>query len=356
MLAIVVGKLGAEQREAVQTAATRAGVTQVICASNAQEAATVVASLSETPRCFLAAQLQDVDDIAGMVNGNAALHGVPTLFLSTHPNASVYREAYGRGAEDMVVATDVGGLVRRLANLREYDPSIRPVANRGRALIASEDVTNRSVVGRALRKAGFEISFAGGETDLAVPAAESELPDFVVATSALLPAVEAAGIARGQEGVPTMVLGEHAARPTGRPDIGQLLFWVDQNVGARGRNQRRSPRIMCSVMCTFRGPESFEPTYAVTHDISGEGLYIRTLDPPRPQTEIWIELREAGGRLMQVRGEVVWCRSPSQAGGSAPIGFGVSLLLETTPGRDYARYVQFYNEVLHDEVGPQDVN
>lgn len=357
MLVLVIGQLGDEQMAAVQVAADRTGVRHVLRARDAEEVAGMLRHLPESPRCFLAASSADVAVISALVDDEAVLHGVPIVMLSSHPNGAAYQKAYDNGAEDVIVGTDVGALVRRLANLRHYDPRVRPAANRGCALIASEDMADRNVVGRALRKAGFDISFAAGATELLASHDGRPIPDFVVASAALFPAVEASGLGSGASPVPATVIDAGGASTTiARKRIDQLLFWVDEHVGNRGSNQRKSPRVMSASMCTFRLPTSFEPTYAMTHDLSGEGLYIRTLDPPPSGSEVWLELRDGAAKLLQLRGEVVWRRAPSQAGGSAPIGFGVRLLLDATPSRDYARYLRTYDEALRDEAGQQDLN
>jgi hypothetical protein len=85
------------------------------------------------------------------------------------------------------------------------------------------------------------------------------------------------------------------------------------------------------------------PSYGLTHNVSREGLFIRSLDAPKPGTAVWIELRAPESpHVVHLRGAVVWRREPG-AIGATPFGFGMRLAPAGCPPEDHAVYVAGYD-------------
>ncbi|HEX2676855.1 MAG TPA: PilZ domain-containing protein, partial [Polyangiales bacterium] len=87
------------------------------------------------------------------------------------------------------------------------------------------------------------------------------------------------------------------------------------------------------------------PTYGLSHNISREGLFVRTLDAPKPGTEVWLELRAPESNdMVHLRGEVVWRREPG-AVGATPFGFGMKLDPSRCAPADIASFVRGYEQM-----------
>ena len=59
------------------------------------------------------------------------------------------------------------------------------------------------------------------------------------------------------------------------------------------------------------------------HDLSEEGLFLRTQRPPAPGTPLQIEFHDRSGRSVELEGTVIWVRTA--ADGHGPAGMGVAL-------------------------------
>jgi hypothetical protein len=122
----------------------------------------------------------------------------------------------------------------------------------------------------------------------------------------------------------------------------QVSFVTDEALGAKP-DQRRSRRILYSTICTFREGALVHPVYGLTHDISREGLYVRTLDPPAAGTSLWLELRTSEGVAVHLRGRVMWRRDADMAGAAALAGFGFQIDETSTPAHDLGLWNAAYN-------------
>jgi hypothetical protein len=101
-----------------------------------------------------------------------------------------------------------------------------------------------------------------------------------------------------------------------------------------GRARPRLPIPRISVRFVAEGVEAV----GQLHDVSRQGLYVRSADLPRPGAVIALQFESPLGRLIDVRGEVRWSsrRSGCEA---APDGFGVRLHEPPAPFRDFVAWV-----------------
>src|SRR5690606_26239974 len=105
----------------------------------------------------------------------------------------------------------------------------------------------------------------------------------------------------------------------------RLMFLVDEARPAGLKDVRASRRLQHSLICTFRSARSFQPMYALTDNISREGMYLRTLDPPSADTEVLIEMLSDKGEILHLKGVAAWRYVPMKTGGIKPAGFGLRL-------------------------------
>jgi CheY-like chemotaxis protein len=354
--ALIVGEFRDYDREQIAVAAGRSGTTMVFI-SSVQRALTRLRSGHEPPICVLAAPDLNVRQLIDGVRDQAEMFGVPVLVVLARASADGYREAYLAGPDDVLVGSDVGGLTRRLANLGLHRSDVRPDATLGRAVIASRDEAARRRLGRTLRQVGFAVDYASDLRELARMTSEGEAPTFAVTTeplSADLVAVPERGPRNiGKLGeVPVMYVGPNElAAPTKAGDqvadvTGRLLFFADEQAKAKFKDRRVSARKLYAAVCSFREGGSLHPIYGVTHNISREGMYVRTLDPPRPDSTIWLELQApVNEKQIHLRARAMWQRLPGSGKGVLPPGFGLLIEAGQCPPPDLQAFVEGY-EVL----------
>jgi hypothetical protein len=133
-----------------------------------------------------------------------------------------------------------------------------------------------------------------------------------------------------------------------------LLFAVNELTRPDVTNLRSSRRILYSAVCAFREAGGSEASHGVTYNVSESGLFIRTLDAPVSDREVWLEFVPAPQvTLVHLRGRVVWVNGLSGgAGRSAPPGFGVLLVPDECPQRDLQRFRAAYEGLRRSQAEP----
>jgi hypothetical protein len=117
-------------------------------------------------------------------------------------------------------------------------------------------------------------------------------------------------------------------------------------------NQRLSRRIQHAGVATFCTLRSFERTYALTDNVSRQGIYLRTLAPPAIGCAVRIEMRDKHGEVFQVCGTVTRRYAPCRVGGTRCHGFGVDLDTENTPKWDLEKFNAMYGSLLDELARP----
>jgi len=362
--AVVIGDVKEAERELIVLAAARSGVAPLFYPTIARGLSRMRAS-REVPMCVLACADVDVKALVEEIRDDAQLFGVPVLVVLPRPSNEAYRTAYLSGADDAVVSAEPGALLRRLTNLGLHRADLRPAATLGRVVVASSDQDNRKRLGRILRQVGFDVGYAAHLQELAQLSAGDAAPAFAVTTEALDPGLttltESVRPTVTQSirpnvlhvgNVPVLVLpADELDAPTRAGDqvvdlTGRLLFFADEQAKAQFKDRRASARKLYSTICSFREAGSLLPVYGVTHNASREGLYVRTLDPPRPKSSIWLELRAPGsGAPLHLRATAMWQRLPGSGSGVLPPGFGLRLSPEDCPASDLREYIQGYEQL-----------
>jgi hypothetical protein len=348
--ALVVGLLSEPEHEQLARAASRAGVSLVSCPS----IATALARLRHgkgTLGVVVAPQIE-LARLVDAVRDDAELFTVPIVAYVQRPSADGFRDAYLAGADDVLIASDPGGLTRRFANLEKLGDETRPEVTLGVAVVASHHEGARRRLGRALRQVGFDVNYAGGIEEIAALAARGEPPVLAVVTgappSSLVTDPSETGVVGRVGEVPVLFLGwgedegpQHSSEQI-VDATGRLLFFADERTKARFKDRRASRRKLYSTVCSFREPGSLLPTFAITYNISREGIYVRTLDPPRPQSLVWVELQApTSGLPLHLRAQVVWQRLPSGRG-ILPPGCGLRIDAAECPPADLEQFLKGY--------------
>lgn len=348
--ALVVGPLSEQEHEQIARAAARAGVTLLSCPSISTALARLrngkgTLGVVVTPQVELA-------KLVDAVREEAELFTVPIVAYVQRPSADGFRDAYLAGADDVLIASDPGGLTRRFANLEHGHSDSRPEVTQGLAVVASLHQPARRRLGRALRHVGFDVAYADDLEELTKLLARGEQPVLVVATGEPPASIHTEPSETGVVGrigeLPVLFLGlDQQQDLRNSPEqivdaTGRMLFFADERTKARFKDRRASPRKLYASVCSFREPGSVLPTFAVTYNVSREGIYVRTLDPPRPQSRIWVELlAPSSGEPVHLRAQVMWQRLPSGRG-IVPPGCGLRIEAGECPPGDLERYLKGY--------------
>ncbi len=354
MYAAAIGSWNASDEKCLIAAASHAS-TRLDFAS-LDDAARRMEEHAAEPRCVFVAHDADVSRLVGRLRERASLLTVPVIAVVPHASESIYRNAFASGADDALVSGDRGGITRRLANLLSCKPRENNTPDQGLALVASGDIGMRRMLGQTLRRAGFDVAYATEARELVELAHNAPSLCLVVATAEFPPlgadaAIRSARTAARKPSLPALIVPCDAnssfdlSETEGFGSAGRLLCFAEEVARRNATDLRASQRLPFATICAFRPAGVLHATYGLTHNISREGLFVRTLDAPKPGTQIWLELRapEAEG-MVHLRGDVVWRREPG-AVGATPFGFGMRLHAGDCPVGDLSTYTKGYEQL-----------
>jgi CheY-like chemotaxis protein len=338
--AIAIGDIGEHEREQLQRAAARAETTLSFQSSLGQALARL-----RNASCLLVTSNSATAEVIDHVRDDVSLFTLPVIVLAESASPETWLRAYAQGADDVVLRRDAGAVTRRLLTVQRARDGERPDAALGRAVIASKDDASRRRVGRTLRSVGFDVAYAASVEEALQ---EDSRPVFVVTTDKA-PAGTQRDVAYVR-GAPVLYLGASAAFSPEQARItdasARILFFADEQAKARFKDRRVSERKLWAGMCSFRDAGALEPSYGLTHNVSREGLYVRTLDPPRPGALLWLELHAPGTSTpVHLRASAVWQRLAGAKMGVVPPGFGLRLELDRCPAHDLSAFIEAYDKL-----------
>ena len=353
MYAAAVGSWTPADEKCLLTAASHAS-TQLDFTS-LEEATRRMEEHADEQRCVFVSHDSDLRGVVSKLRERASLLTVPVIAVVPHPSESVYLSVFASGADDALVSGDRGGITRRLANLLIAKPPQQNTRPAGLALVASSDIALRRTLGKTMRRAGFDVIYATDAREVVELAKSSAGLSLVVATDDFPPmggdaAIRSARTAACKPNLPALVVPIDAQvgwTPSGDlPVDGKLLAFADEVARGSATDKRVSRRLPFGTLCAFRPAGALHPTYGLTHNLSREGLFVRTLDAPPSGGEVWLEMRAPeAAPIIHLRGTVVWRREPG-AVGATPFGFGLRLQPEACPPADSAQFVTGYDALL----------
>ncbi|MDW8362079.1 MAG: PilZ domain-containing protein [Myxococcales bacterium] len=360
MAVVVADPLDPERLERMRRAARRGGARHVVLLDPSDAWEALRAADPPPPLVLLDATGSEAERLVQAIRGEARLFWVRIVAVVPSVSEDAFREAFGWGVDDVVSDTDVEAMATRARRLADFDPSSRVPLTRGRALVAHPDEGRRRLLGRVLRGAGFDPSFAADAQEL--PAAARDASLLVIgasldANSDLLlkrlreasetPIVLLAGASRVRElralaaRLGQAVVGAELAPPD------ELLFLANELSCAAQAEQRSSRRILHAALCSYRPEGSMLPRFGLTYNVSADGVFVRTLDPPAAGDALWFEMRPWGAdRAVHLRARVVWTQPPDRRGALTPPGFAVALDLDASARDDATRWRAGYAALL----------
>ncbi|MCC7534667.1 MAG: hypothetical protein IT379_00560 [Deltaproteobacteria bacterium] len=289
------------------------------------------------------------------------LGALTVLGIVDWPSEEDFQRAFAAGVDDVVVEDDESGVLRRIRALASRAHRAEGRSASGRCLVQHPDQPRRASLGRALRQAGYDVTFACSLEEVldrlvldppgVVLVAEpqlwesvaqaieearrvSERPDlpFVVCVSEL----DAARLRASSTPVLNVSLMQTQAGPS------DALFLVNRLLSsAVESNGRSSARILYDTFCSIRPlDEPGTSRYAMTFNVSRGGLYVRTFDPVPRGSLVQLKLRPPSvGSTVELVGRVAWTCAPGNGPTvTAPPGFGVELLRGECLAAEWTRY------------------
>jgi DNA-binding response OmpR family regulator/Tfp pilus assembly protein PilZ len=280
-----------------------------------------------------------------IVRSHARLAQLPIFGVTSERNDLAFTELFVWGGDDLVGVASPHPIVRRLRALKAQ-PLKTPVeraAPRELAIVAGPEATWRSVMGRVLYNGGFAVRFAASAEGLVEEAVADNVRVVVAADNLPGGACEALASvrARGSKAAwvlvvpPKRMSSVHAiVAPLGRASLldgfappENVLFTVNELLGARGVDKRASPRLLYGTTVAFRAAGRDEDEIGFSYNVSAGGVFVRTLAPLEPRQEVWLEMwPPRSERRVRLSGIVAWRRHFGPNGGATvPAGFGVQI-------------------------------
>jgi hypothetical protein len=336
---LAFGCFNSEQRHALAIASTEASLTLAI----ADTPDAVTRRLREgTPRALLVdGDSEQAEQVVLDVRADAQRSALPILALRRQLGDLDFAAALAWSADDVTRIDATRSIVRRLRGL-PLELTL-PSSGRGHALVVDGDRRRRIAVGRALRGAGFEIVFAAGASDAAELAGRTDLA-LVVSSTELTPDQPAAiGAARAAgnsaawiASAPPRSLRSVSSSLDGLTNVtamdafsspDSVLFVANDLLYRRATDHRSSARLLYGTTVAFKGAGRAEEELGFSHNVSANGLYVRTLAAPEDD-HVWLELTPPRSeRRVRLVGKIAWRRRFGPGpNATVPPGFGVQIV------------------------------
>jgi DNA-binding response OmpR family regulator len=337
---LVLGRFPRQQWSGIALAAEQAALS-VFHPESREEASRWLDS-HEPAVVLLDASAPEPTELAIQARAQAAHAEVPILALANEVGDLSFEEAFSFGADDVVGRGRVRSLTARLRALPQ-SRTAGDVEERGTALVAVTDHRRRILLGRVLRNAGYQVTFAVTSEDLQRFAEDNGFAlvvtddDLAPEPRALLDRVRSAG-AQGTwicTSAPKQLRQRQAelegldgvCAADGYAPVENILFLANELRAQGIQSRRRSARLLYGTTTAFRGAGLEEDDHGFTYNVSEQGLFVRTMALPGEDT-VWLELcPPRSHRRVRLVGEVAWRRrfGPSPYA-TVPPGFGVRIV------------------------------
>ncbi len=291
----------------------------------------VVAFESSTPKA---------EQLCQKLRGRKSWGRVPMLALADEPSDAHVEKLFAMGVDDVVPLSAWPAFIARVRALPRVE-SIHPPPARGKAIVADPERQRCDVIGRVLTNAGFDVRYALDRRALEYYSLQTDVALIVVNVELGAPRQFIEQARKNKSNAAWVVatrrrdLEEHTraladldkvalAPALGAPE--SVLFIANELLSNR-RTARSSTRVLHGTLVAFRPAGTDSDDIGFSYNISGDGLYVRTLAVPEGE-EVWLELSPPKhNRRVRLLGRVVWRRGfEGNIGASVPPGFGVQLL------------------------------
>lgn len=380
-MVLVVGEYGTEHTESIDSAIRRAfgrdpsSDVQFVPDVTAAKAILGNPDADNIECIFIDGAVTGVEEFVSGLRGRDRFFSVPVFAVVPNICDQAFRETNAYGVDDTLGDRDMGAFTRRVAVLSEFSETVRPPITQGNVVIAHTDRQQRRLFGKTMRNAGFNLVFASDQFELNRSTQIIPTPRIVICDCALtnlntVEKIEQFRSAVSDSQLPFVLLVKESSQnelgsnpmllesvefmtENAPPD--NLLFLTNEllrKVDLRDTpDQRASERLLYGTLCAFRHAGELSSVYGYCYNISYEGMYVKTFDPPRKNSEIWLEMRPPGEIIgVHLRGKVIWVRTPDNSkAATVPPGFGLRIDSLACPPGDLEKYRAAYKHLLENK-------
>lgn len=310
--------------------------------------------------------MRGVSETAVALRAQHPAVAMPLIGIAADVHDLVYADCFTSGFDD-VCGRDARQLGRRLRHLAEVELTGLTQSAHS-VVVADPDRRSRLLIGRVFRDAGYDVAFAADASE-AVDRSLDPKVRVVVGSAALerggdplwmkanrlgstaawivnTPPKEMPDIRTALAGIDSERIAVHDAFAC----PATLLFVANELVNRPQVDGRKSERLLYGTTVRIRHAGRGDVDVGYLYNISGGGLFIRTLAPPARWDELWLEFTPPRcDRLVHLEGTAVWARryGPASAA-TVPCGFGVQI----TGGSktDMLRYGRSYRTFLSERM------
>ncbi|MCA9581275.1 MAG: PilZ domain-containing protein, partial [Myxococcales bacterium] len=362
---VVIGQAQGTGRERLRDALSGAeGTDDVVFVTKPRAVRARLDEDGGAPRCiFMDLESKSAQSFVAWLRGEYRFFAVPVIAMVPTPEEASYQRALAAGADDVVAVTEVKALSDLATEVRTRfaDAPARPAVVR--TLIVSPSADRRRLLGRTFRLAGFDPTFAEDVQDaadrlavdrqvrLAVLATEPDEKDpgglvEFLRDAAGAPDLRMVVLTPSTERIRDERLraDQGVAQVSIDAPVDDLLFSANEILSPIGESVRKSPRILYGALVSYRAEEEMVLSHGFSYNISGGGLYVRTMNAPEMGSVIHVALRPPFSRdSVHLRGKVVWVRRFNDAkGGAAPAGFGLEFIEGDEENEDLKTFRKAY--------------
>ncbi len=381
MMVLVVGDYGTEHAESIGSAIRRAfgrdTSQKVLFVPDVSSTKAIIGDpeVNDIKCIFIDRATTDVEEFVAWLRGQDRFFSVPVFAVVPNICDQAFRETNAFGVDDTLGNRDMGAFTRRVAVLSAFNATVRPPIIQGNVVIAHSDRQQRRLFGKTMRNAGFNLVFASDQIELKrsfqiVPTPRIVICDCALSNQNPVEKIEQFRATVSDSQLPFVLLAKEsslrdlASNPlpleaveymseTAPPD--NLLFLTNELLRREAirekPDQRASERLLYGTLCAFRHAGDLSSVYGYCYNISYEGMYVKTFDPPRKNSEIWLEMRPPGEITgIHLRGKVIWVRPPDNSKPVAvPPGFGLRIDSAACPPGDLEKYRVSYEQLLENQ-------
>ncbi len=287
-------------------------------------------------------------DLHVILGSDERFDKVAVLVAVDDPYAPGLRSTLENCALDYFLTSQPYHLKRLALAVMSRNPWSEAPTTSGRLLLAEADLERRIGLARAMRIAQFDVAFADTTEDLVKRLSGEESHSIVVANQIIASRETFQDCFRNPDlrRLPWIVYSNHeilANTEQGKPDVlvpvgsdpnpDMVLFHVQDILKKPLKDLRQSRRMPMFTPVRFQVDTLKDTVWSFTRDISLNGIFIRTIAPPPPETMVTISFRAptAEGRV-QLGARVAWRKDfGSTTDPMKPAGMGIQFTRLSAP-------------------------
>lgn len=85
---------------------------------------------------------------------------------------------------------------------------------------------------------------------------------------------------------------------------GEMARTKTAEIEARAAERRAAPRVLVDLDVDYRSEDTY--LFASSRDISETGIFVRTIEPLPPGTQLNLRFRPDDDEVLELEGEVIW--------------------------------------------------